>query len=306
MYTITQIEHENPQLNQVIIKNAALNLHSIIYPNLGASLQKLTINNTEIIDGISNNEAGLEMYKTRYNSSLLFPFPNRISDGKYEINGTSYQINCNEKALNNALHGFVFNKYFSVTKINSTSTEASITFSYSDTKKTAYPFDYQLDVTYIFSENKLNIGFIVTNKSTKTMPFGIGWHPYFKAKNLHKSILNFEAENQFALNEKMIPLHEVPLKINTPTEMDAIFLDDCFVTQKSETTFKTDAYSIEMKFSSKPPNSFLQVYTPPTRDCIAIEPMTCAPNSFNNKKGLLLLEPEKNYVWTVEMDYVIL
>ncbi len=40
--------------------------------------------------------------------------------------------------------------------------------------------------------------------------------------------------------------------------------------------------------------SFLQVYTPPTRDSIAFEPMTCAPDALNNKQGLIKLAPEKS------------
>ena len=36
---------------------------------------------------------------------------------------------------------------------------------------------------------------------------------------------------------------------------------------------------------------YLQVYTPPGRESIAIEPMTCAPNAFNNGMGLIRLDP---------------
>jgi aldose 1-epimerase len=31
--------------------------------------------------------------------------------------------------------------------------------------------------------------------------------------------------------------------------------------------------------------------------------MTCAPNSFNNKNGLLTLEPLKNYKWKVDLKF---
>ena len=88
-----------------------------------------------------------------------------------------------------------------------------------------------------------------------------------------------------------------------PIDLKDTFLDDCFITEKSKTLLKTDIYTIEIDFSSKKPTSFLQVYTPQTRDSIAIEPMTCAPNSFNNKNGLLILETDKKYNWKVDLEF---
>ena len=41
--------------------------------------------------------------------------------------------------------------------------------------------------------------------------------------------------------------------------------------------------------------NFLQVYTPPHRKSIAIEPMTCAPDAFNNKDGLIVLGPFESF-----------
>jgi aldose 1-epimerase len=37
--------------------------------------------------------------------------------------------------------------------------------------------------------------------------------------------------------------------------------------------------------------NFLQVFIPPLRHCVALEPMTCAPDAFNNGMGLARLEP---------------
>ena len=38
--------------------------------------------------------------------------------------------------------------------------------------------------------------------------------------------------------------------------------------------------------------NFVQVFTPPHRQSIAIEPMTCNIDAFNNKDGLILLTPK--------------
>ncbi len=304
MYSITIKKNDNPLLNEVIISNENIKFKSIIYPNLGASIQKLKQNEIDIIDGISNNQAGLDVYKSKYNSSWLFPFPNRIPNGKYSFENKEYELEINESNLNNRLHGHIFNKSFSIKNHEAANNSASVTFSYSDEGSSkGYPFPYQLEITYNFSPNKLNIDFNVLNTGKTAFPFGIGWHPYFNSNNISNSVLDFKADNQYLVDAQMIPITETPLKFETPLELNGTFLDDCFITKQSEASFKTDIYKIDIDFSSDVPNSFLQVYTPDTRDCIAIEPMTCAPNSFNNKNGLLTLEPSKNYNWKVDLKF---
>lgn len=304
MYKITTTKNDNPLLNEVIISNEKTNLKSSIYPNLGASLQTLSSNGIDLIDGISNNEKGIELYRNNYNSSILFPAPNRISDGKYTFENNHYQLEINEIGLNNRLHGHVFNKSFSVSKIEESENSAAITFCYVDKgNEVGFPFPYQFDITYTFSKNNLSLDFKVINTGKTAFPFGIGWHPYFNTKNLKDSILDFKGNLKYKINEKMIPISETDLTFKTPLKIENTFLDDCFIINEPKTSFKTKDYKIEIDFTSKTGKSYLQVYTPPTRDCIAIEPMTCAPDSFNNKNGLLILEPTKSYFWQINLTY---
>ncbi len=304
MYSIKTTKNENPLLNQVVISNENLNLKSIIYPNLGAAIQELSVNNVSIIDGITNDQAGLDLYKTKFNSSFLFPFPNRVKDGKYSFENKDYLLEVNETNLNNRLHGHIFNKSFSVKSQKVSEKNASVTFSYSDNGTSeGFPFPYEIEITYSFSNSNMSIDFNVLNIGKTSFPYGIGWHPYFNAKNLGTSVINFNADNQYVVDEQMIPKQETPLKFKTPLELGDTFLDDCFITKESNVSFKTDEYDINIDFSSKTPNSFLQFYTPDTRDCIAIEPMTCAPNSVNNKDGLLTLAPKENYSWNISLNF---
>ncbi len=306
MYKITITKNQNPLLNEVIITNKSLNFESSIFPNLGASLQKLSSNNIELIDGISTDNYGLETYKNKYNSAILFPFPNRIANGNYTFENKSYNLEINETALNNRLHGLVFNKSFTIKEHFASEESAKVVFNYEYNGKTeGFPFPYNLELTYIFTKNKARLIFEVLNTGKTSFPFGIGWHPYFKVPNLTNSILDFEAKTQFLVDKNMIPTEVAPLKFKTPLLIKDTFLDDCFITEKSNVSLKTDISNIEIDFSSKKPTSFLQVYTPNTKDCIAIEPMTCAPNSFNNNHGLLTLEADKKYIWKVDLKFSI-
>lgn len=304
MYIIEVVKNQNPLLNQIVIKNEKFNFYGIIYPNLGASLQKLSLNFVEMINGISNDQEGLNDYKNTYKSAFLFPFPNRISEGKYEFDQTKYKLNCNETTLNNALHGHIYNKPFSVKNSEANENNAVVSFFYVDEGKTkGFPFPYQIEIIYTFSANKIDINFNILNTGKKSFPFGIGWHPYFKTGNLNLNSLDFEAENQYLLDEKMIPLKEISLKFKTPLTLGNTFLDDCFIAKKPKVSFICDTYKIEMDFSSTSKKNYLQVYMPPAKNCIAIEPMTCAPNAFNNKNGLLVLEPNAHFDWQIILSF---
>ena len=71
----------------------------------GGSLEQLVIGNEEIITNLSHLS-----YNHTYASSILFPFANRIKDGKYRYMDENYNLECNETAGNNALHGLVYDK----------------------------------------------------------------------------------------------------------------------------------------------------------------------------------------------------
>jgi aldose 1-epimerase len=76
-------------------------------------LQQLSFNGVDIIDGISPDESGLEEYRNTFKSSILFPFPNRVKDGKYDYGEHTYELSINDLHFNNAIHGLVHDQKFS-------------------------------------------------------------------------------------------------------------------------------------------------------------------------------------------------
>lgn len=303
MYIVEEIDNVNPVLNQVIIKNKNLDFQGIIYPNLGASLQKLSFRGIDIIDGIECTDEGLLTYENKYNSSFLFPFPGRIPNGKYVFNNVEYELDCNDPGFNGSLHGHIHNKRFTVQLPATTDKTATVKLNYTDTGTKGFPFSYLIEITFTFSEEKLKIDVEVFNNGHVKFPFGIGWHPYFKAKNLRACSLDFQSEHQLLLNENLVPERKTPFNYSTPLLVSETHFDDCFILKKPEASFRSNEFSMNLKFSSKSPDSFLQIYTPPARSGIAIEPMTCAGNCFNNKMGLQVLEPNSSYKWQNVLTY---
>lgn len=290
--------NHNKNLNILEIKDSKKQLFGKIHLNDGASLQELTLGGHEIITDMSPLK-----YATTYASSILFPFANRVKDGRYNFNKKNYQLETNHKEEQNALHGFVYNKTFKNIKQDVSETHAEIVLKYVEQNKSiGFPFTYNIEVTYKFYENSLSLTLLVKNTDTNTFPFTIGWHPYFLSKNLHESALRFNSKQQLEIGKRNITTGVKKFDSSNPFKIKDQQLDDCWILNSEIIHFDTPSYQITINSSEK--NNFLQLYTPPKPNYIAIEPTTGVSDSFNNKIGLQTLDPNKSYkiTWNLKIS----
>lgn len=301
---IDKINNSNKLLEHVQISNKKLSAK--IYPNLGGSIQELIVNGVNIIDGISNDDAGLHDYTNTYKSSILFPFPNRIEDGAYEYRGTTHQLLVNEVSVNNTIHGLVYNKEFQITSMASDDNRTTIELTYtSDGLSPGFPFIFELKLTYTISANgSLNLRFEVANQGNLPFPYGMGWHPYFSTEQLSTSTLSFPSKDFYECDERSLPIKTIPSPLSETFKMKDTKFDDAYSLHKSACSFESNSYALNFDFDY-PEGSYLQIYTPPHGKSIAIEPMTCVANSFNNKIGLKELHPGESDSWDIQMELKI-
>ncbi|MGI9531111.1 aldose 1-epimerase [Lutimonas sp.] len=303
--TIDQISNKNPLLEHFHIHNNELSVK--IYPNLGASLQELRVHKRDIIDGISNDQDGIEDYAVSYKSSILFPFPNRIEDGMYQYKGNNYQFPINEKPLNNALHGLVFNKSFKLKDKSVGQDGVSLSFSYTSTgQEYGFPFCFELIIIYdIKNTGDLTVTFEVENNGDTSFPMGMGWHPYFTATDLKTSELSFTSLEYYECNERNLPINTVKSGFEKSFEIEENSFDDACSLEHATCKFKTSEYQIELTFDYAT-GTYLQFYTPPHRKNIAIEPMTSIANSFNNKIGFKEIHSGESDRWAIHLNIHLL
>jgi len=301
---IDKINNPNKLLEHIRISSDSLSAK--IYPNLGGSLQELIVNKVNIIDGIRNDESGLKDYANSYKSSILFPFPNRIEDGAYEFMGETHQLPVNEPSVNNAIHGLVYNKEFEVTSMTSDKKWASLELTYnSNGSSVGFPFHFKLKLTYTISATgSMNLSFDLVNQGNLPFPYGMGWHPYFKTEQLTTSVLSFPSKDFYACNDRSLPVKTLKSALPSSFMMKDRKFDDAYSLHKSECGFETEPYKLNFDFDY-PDGSYIQVYTPPHGKSIAIEPMTCVANSFNNGIGLKELLPGESDTWKIQMDLEI-
>ena len=280
------------------IENSSKTIFAKIFLNDGASLQELKLFGQTLIKNLSPLD-----YKNTYASSILFPFANRIKDGTYIYNNKTYKFLVNEAPNNNALHGLVFDKTFDVIDETTAENSASVKLLYKEDKKSeGFPFTYSIQLEYRITETTLDLNVEVKNTDSETFPFTLGWHPYFLSSNLSESLLSFESTKKMVFSDRMITTETT----NNPDPSEMLLkdkqLDDCWALDKTKIEFATPNYNLSINSSEE--NCFLQAYTPPLVNVIAIEPTTGVSDSFNNKIGLKTLAPNATYQldWSLKLN----
>lgn len=283
---------------KIILKSATSKVAFV--PAFGANIVSLLFAGKEMLWGFENEAQLVANDKSR--SILLAPFPNRIQAGKYFFEERLHQLTINKPKENNAIHGFVWNKRFEVvdTKTTDNSSSATLKYYYNGTEA-GYPFPFELLLQYTLYKNSFSIDFSVVNTGSSNMPFGFGCHPYFSfGNNVNDWQLQLPECNMLETNEQLIPNGNKKnyRAFQQPEIIGSTAFDTAFELKGNQDFFETILFSSEenIKLSIKQSNVFkyLQVYIPPQRNSIAIEPMTCPANAFNSEESLIVLQPKQS------------
>lgn len=250
---------------------------------LGARITRFTSNGKEVMKTAKDELQG-------YNGMVLAPWPNRIPEGKYSLDGHEYQLEVNEIDRNNALHGFAFKTEFEVTHQSETRIELASLLTNPD----GYPFEVLLQLEYRLDAKGLKCKVTATNQSAIDVPFGIAFHPYYPVDD--ETQISIPANKHIVANQQMIPIGVEPNPHKTFVFSEVDF-DDCF----SELDRNNGVAEIKIQSSEQLVTlwqdqafDFVMVYTTNdfdaaegTRQSIAIEAQSCAANAFNTDPPLL-------------------
>lgn len=298
-------------IETILLKKRAGQLYAEIVPAWGGIINKLYFNSSCVLKGYNNYLDFKKNAGIKFINALLFPFPNRINNGTYTFNKISYRFSdmfLNEK---NAIHGILYNKPFKVSSITNDKKCAAIALSYNYRgENDGYPFHFNFTVKYLFYATKVSIQIIIKNTGSATMPFGIGLHPYFNCtEKINSCRLQLPQTKKIMTNRKQIPTGKTELysQFEKKEFLSDKKFDSCYRIKKHSATvgiLETASYEVAVRNTSiKNRYDFLQLYTPPDRESICIEPMTCAPDALNNGMGLKELKPNNSFRIAVSFTF---
>ncbi len=236
----------------------------------------------------------------------LVPFPNRIKDGRYTFAGKEYQLKINKPNENNAIHGLLYNRLFTLRRKILEDDSATLEFTYhiSEDEFEGYPFAVLIKKTFTLDDDGLTVKTSAKNTGLKEVPYGDGWHPYFYlSASINKHQLKLPAQAYYMATSRGIPNRRQRVTKSSKYNfrkrrpIGSMVLDTCYALAPKKTNGIMLSYEdLEIMVWQDASYPFVQVYTPQNRTSLAIEPMTCPADAFNSGKGLIRLRPGDEFM----------
>lgn len=316
MFSI-QSKKENG-FKKIVLKDNNSGTTAEIIPKCAAILHAFKIKNNKETINVIKSYSSLEGFKNNvtkkgYRGCKLSPFVCRINKRTYWFGKKEYVIEKNPD-LKHALHGELYDKEFTI--ISQTANEefaaASMKYSYNKEDK-GYPFQYDCIVTWkLESENRLTVTTECINKDEGLIPIQDGWHPYFTfggpINDLH---LEFQSMEMVEFNKDLVPTGKLTEydEFNSFKKIGSTFLDNCFSlnpkTSQPICALRDVQKNIQVEFHPSVSYPYLQIYTPPDRESIAIENISGTPDGFNNN-SFQTLEPGQSSIYNVTYKVTLL
>ncbi|HEX8068985.1 MAG TPA: aldose 1-epimerase [Pyrinomonadaceae bacterium] len=242
---------------------------------------------------------------TSYGIPLLFPFPNRVRDGRFTFAGQTYEVNPPR-------HGFVRDKPWRVVA-SGAAAEAGAWVScdfdareYPEQILAQFPFPFRLTVTYRLAGGALTMETVAENLGGASMPAGFGIHPYFRKPE--RGTLTVPAGKRWELAESL-PTGRLldaagAYDLRRPRAVGELQLDDIYTEVAADADGLTRCMLTDEEAGRETVVEFdrrqfphVVVYTPPApRKAVCVEPNTCPTDAFNLQargveSDVLVIEP---------------
>jgi aldose 1-epimerase len=266
-------------------------------------------------------------HPARSGTPILFPFPNRIRDGRFTFEGRSYVL----PAANgpNAIHGFAMAADWEVVEHKATSDRAFVVGRYQISKQSPdalqlWPADAVLEVRYSLAGHRLSMDVTVSNPGHNDLPYGFGIHPYFRLPfaptgDVAKTRVILPASRYWVLKDSL-PTGEIQpvdrrLDFRSGQAMNGLELDDVLTgLEFSENCCVARLVDLDKKaeFRLTFDRSFreLVVFTPSGQpDVVAVEPYTQTTDAINLQArgldaGLRILKAGQSDGFEIAMETV--
>jgi aldose 1-epimerase len=239
---------------------------------------------------------------------VLVPWPNRVEDGIWKLNGVTQQLDLTEPDKHNAIHGLLRNAAYRVIE----QSDGEVTLGATVFPQHGYPFLLETSVRHELTDDGMTVTHRITNESDEPAPVAIGSHPFFQLGDVATDdlTLTVHAGTRFPVDERLNPSAEIPVDgtdydLRAGRKVSDLNLDDAFgdVTPDNQVTAvltAPDGRSVALWQDESFP--YVQVFT--TRKfprgtglvtAIAIEPMTAPANAFNSGQSLKWLNPGETW-----------
>lgn len=249
---------------------------------------------------------------TRGGIPVLFPFPNRIRDGRFVWEGREYQLAKNDSTRENAIHGFSPRAAWQVLGTASGTDCASLDAAFSIPAD--WPASGVLELRIRLTPTALRYEALVLALD-RPLPFGLGYHPYFATTPDCR--VQTPARARWELVDSLPTGRRMPVDterdLREPKPVAGLKLDDVY-TDFPDTAPDSDGLiergRVEypgtgvLRVRTSPAFRELVLFNPPHRKAVCVEPYTCPTDAIHLQEredvGWRVLPPGGRWEGVVE------
>lgn len=246
-----------------------------------------------------------------FHGRILMPFADRIPAGRYHWRGREYQLPINDTEHGDAIHGFLYR--CPLERVNGHGAtdgrpECSLRLSTVSAPCDGYPWSLRVELTYTLLTDRFTLRFRVRNLAESPAPFCAGWHPYFSVPGEPTAPIDsarlrvaadryLEVDDNLRLSGATPSVHGSRYDFRTPRAIGAEDLDIALtLSPGADTDTERDAIvlagprrTIGVQMGGAYAN--VQLFIPPDRRAIAIEPISAPGAAFTDPSlGLITIE----------------
>lgn len=289
-------------------------------------------------------EKGNDEFSTqsfRIGGAFLVPYVNRIrgklsSDGKTietTIAGKELSLPANFHGKNpgaeiHSIHGLILSAKFQDVKSMNGATESTASGIFHGGNFGGHWLSKtDVSIRTILKDNALDLEVTAKNVGDEVLPVAITIHPYFKFPSgdrtqarLHlpgdeRTVVD-NYDNVFPTGE-IVPVKGTPYDFTAPggAALGKLFMDDCFTDLKRnkdgnatiEVMDPAAHYGLRI-LAISPQIKAIQIYAPPDKDFVAVEPQFNLADPYNKKiwgkrdTGMVSVQPGRSITWHIKLE----
>jgi aldose 1-epimerase len=290
-----------------------------LYPHLGGTVRRLSLvpgQGGDAVDLLAGDEERELEENPWFRGRLLFPFCDRIPGGRYRFEGKEFRLPSNQED-GSAIHGLLYKMPGRLVSTSTTPSARRVDLDWLLGEDAGYPFRLALSVSYrLFRSGSgvaASIAFRVVNRGEGPAPVGFGWHPYFHLPGLSADDMKISipCEHYVEVREDLMPTGRlVPVgeglssadyyDFRHSRSLGKGVYDIAYPIEKekgeSGRTVELSSDTVSLAMNTQGAFSFFQLFTPPDRSAVALEPLSNVTDAFNrDDMGALTLLPGKAF-----------
>lgn len=270
------------------------------------------------VDGVDLTEPyGPDAIPPAGNGIQMSPWPNRVAEARWELDGRAQQLDVTEPARGHAIHGLLRNTHFVAEEV----AEDAVTLRGEIHPQHGWPFRLTHRVTYsLDAAGALTVEMSLESHADAVAPVAFGAHPFLRIGDVpsEELVLHVDAARWLRAGEDLIPVETLPVE-GTAVDFRAGRRVGSGALDVGLTGLGADADGLHRARLVAPDGRSVTLWSDPAFQwthvfvtdrlpgrpvAVAVEPLTAPADALNSGAGLHRLGPGERFTarWGLTSD----